>query len=726
MRAEEVGLTEAEYHKILALMGREPNDVELGLFGALWSEHCSYKSTKDLLARLPHQGPHVVQGPGENAGVVELDPGVELAFKVESHNHPSYVEPVQGAATGVGGILRDIIAMGARPVAVADMLRFGTDRASLQIARGVVKGVGQYGNAIGIPTVTGDVAYSDTYRANPLVNVMAVGMRPAAMRISASTARPGDVLVLAGQRTGKDGIHGASLLASRDFSEQSEDLRPTVQVGDPFLGKLLMEATLDTVSRRLLSALQDLGAAGLASATAELLAASSVGAELWLDRVPLRQAGISAYEVMLSETQERMLLAVPLPSLEAVLDVYRHYELSATEIGRITDTGRLVLHYHGASVCDLDPQWLVKEAPRRVVADDWWDGLGGAVPTAAAAEVPTFTSPLLLKVLSDPNVRDREAIYRQYDAMIQTRTVWGPDHDQAILWAKPSASGIVVAVSGTGRWAVADPYAGGAGAVWHALAQVAAQGAEPLGLTDGVNGGNPDVPENFRAMASLLRGVADAAGAAGVPVTGGNVSLHNETDGQAIWPTVMIGAVGRHADALHPLADNLGTPGDVVCLVTPHRQPSLGGSVAAGQWGVPDPYPRLDPALGRALLVRVGTLARSRMVRSLRAVGSGGLAGTLVRMMAGSADPLGVALTLTESGAEKTARIFSEGPLQWVATVAAEAVAAVVSAFDGLDVLVIPVGRVTDDGMLTIDGRHRWARRLLLETWRQLGEGAGA
>lgn len=721
MRAEDVGLTAAEYQKILSLMNRAPNDVELGLFGALWSEHCSYKSTKDLLARLPHEGPQVIQGPGENAGVVAVADDLEIAFKVESHNHPSYVEPVQGAATGVGGILRDIIAMGARPIAVADMLRFGSDPASQRIARGVVKGVGQYGNAIGIPTVTGDVAYSDTYRANPLVNVMAVGLRTAAMRISASTAQAGNVLVLAGQRTGRDGIHGASLLASRDFSADSSDLRPTVQVGDPFVGKLLMEATLQSVEKRLLAALQDLGAAGLTSALAELCVVSGVGAEIWLDQVPLREPSLSAYEIMLSETQERMLLAVPRAKLDEVLALYRHFEIPATEFGLVTDTGCLRLHHGSRVVGDLDARWLVKEAPRKEVDETWWNGLDAQPDGVPDDGAPSFSGDLLLTVVGNPTVRDRSAIYRQYDAMIQTRTVWGPDHDQALLWLKPAPVGLVIAVSGTGRWAAVDAYAGGAGAVWHALAQLAAQGAEFLGITDGVNAGNPDIAENFRAMAALLRGVADVARAAGVPVTGGNVSLHNETDGQAIWPTVMIGAVGRHHDPLHPLPDHLGAVGDEVCLITPHRHPALGGTIATGRGS----YQRIDVAHGARLLTKIQELAREHRVESLRTVGAGGTAAALVRMMAASPTASGVALSLTATGVDRTRRLFSEGPLEWTCVVKPGEVPVLAAALQSVDALAVPLGRVTDNGQLTVDGRHRWSRGQLLEVWRGSQEEAG-
>lgn len=720
MRFEDVGLSAAEYQRVETLLGRAPNAVELGLFGALWSEHCSYKNTKGLLTRLPHSGPHVVQGPGENAGVVRLDERFEVAFKVESHNHPSYVEPVEGAATGVGGILRDIIAMGARPVAVADMLRFGRDAASLRLLAGVVKGVGQYGNAIGIPTVTGDLAFSDSYRTNPLVNVLAVGVRDRLHRTSASTARPGHLMVLVGQRTGRDGIHGASLLASRDFSSVADDLRPTVQVGDPFLGKLLMEATLLTVSRGLAGALQDLGAAGLTSAAAELCYASGVGATIDLDQVFLRQSGLSAYEIMLSETQERMLLAVSPENLEAVAAIFSHYEILFSVIGEVTAEPNLRVTHHNQVVADLPARALAGQAPVRPVDTTWWEGLADSPPASSSSPPPVFRPAMLMELLADWDLRDRAPIYQQYDSTIQTRTVYGPGHDVAVLTVPDSVMGLAVAVFGTGRWAALDPYAGGAAAVLQVLARLAAQGAEPLGLTDGVNAGNPEVEESYGALAALLRGVADAARAVEVPVTGGNVSLHNETDGHAIWPTVMIGAVGRHPHPLRPVADKIVADGAVVALV--HPAPcDWRGSTAAFLFEGPSAYSRPDLGRAAAVLSAMREWVSQTAGVAVRTLGSGGLALGLIRLLAESDPEWGVDLQLQETGGERTARFFNEGALQWLVCMPPGVWDSARAFWAGRGVEIRRLGTTARTGKISLDGgRVQWSRAELLGAWREV------
>ena len=720
MHAEDVGLTTAEYDRIVKLMGREPNDVELGLFGALWSEHCSYKNSKGLLKRLPNRGPHVVQGPGANAGVVALDDQYELAFKVESHNHPSYVEPVQGAATGVGGILRDIIAMGARPMAVADMLRFGRDGHSVKLLEGVVSGVGQYGNAIGIPTVTGDVAFADGYAKNPLVNVLALGIRRREHAIGAASARPGQLLVLLGQRTGRDGIHGASLLASRDFEAGSEDLRPTVQVGDPFLGKLLMEVTLAAVHGGLLGALQDLGAAGLTSAVAELCYSSEVGAELELDRVPLREPGLSSYDIMLSETQERMLLAVEESRLSDLTQLADQHELLCSVIGRVVPGSELTIRHHAEVVAHLDAQWLVGEAPQRPVDDALWMSFGAPVqePEVPAA-APKLSVALLLKVLGNSDVRDRKPIYRQYDSMIQTNTVRGPEGETAVLRVRGSRAGIALAVSGPARWAAVDAYAGGQGAVLAALARLAAVGAEPLGMTDGINAGNPDKADSYGAMAALIRGIADAAEAAQVPVTGGNVSLHNETDGRAIWPTVMIGAVGRLVNPEHPLAETWTQSGQHLYLINPSPLDWGGSAAQIMQDGEPGAMLRPDLAGAVRAMTAVAHWARQDQAMALRAVAAGGLGATLVRMMASGNPAVGADIRLGETRPEeKTLRLFNESPVQWVAVVEPHHREALESHFGERGVPVLPLGTVTDEALLQIDERYRWARIDLLQAWR--------
>ncbi|AEJ39164.1 phosphoribosylformylglycinamidine synthase II [Sulfobacillus acidophilus TPY] len=720
MQPEDVGLTRAEYQEVLRLMGRTPNDLELGLFGALWSEHCSYKNSKGLLKHLPHQGPHVVTGPGGNAGVVRLTPEWEVAFKIESHNHPSYVEPEQGAATGVGGIIRDIVAMGARPVALADALRFGEDEASQVLLDGVVRGVGMYGNAIGIPTVTGDIGFGPGYAKNPLVNVLAVGIRSPRHKIGADTAQPGSLLVLWGRKTGRDGIHGASLLASRDFSGGDDDLRPTVQVGDPFLGKLVMEATLMAVAEGILDAVQDLGAAGLTSATAELLARSGVGAELWLDQVPVREAGMTPYEIMLSETQERMLLVVPEAQVERVIAIARHWEVPWAVIGRVTERPRLQLFFAEELVGEVHPAWLADEVPLRPVTDDFWQQLAEplAPPAVSSATTVTLTRSTIEHLWQARDCRDRQSVYRQYDSMIQTHTVWGPDHDLAILQLKGVEPGLAVAVSGPGRWAAGDAYAAGFATVLRVLAVLAAQGAEPLGLTDGINAGNPYKPEAFQALAALLRGIADAARLTGVPVTGGNVSLHNETDGQAIWPTGIIGVVGRHDRPRQPVPDALQAAGHALWLIHPPARPEamLGGSVWARLTGWGAPYSRSsDPEADHRALEWVRRSVTAPGVRACRAVGDGGALLTLTRMWLAAESGLGLE---THIGPEAGAVWVNEAVPQWIMEVETNGQDRLAQSLADAGLTGFPIATVTPDGIFRL-GSFEWTRTEVLAYYRQ-------
>lgn len=725
MRPEEVGLTRAEFEELVKGLGREPNDLELGLFGVLWSEHCSYKSSKNLLAWLPNEGPAVVQGPGENAGVVSLNADWDIAFKIESHNHPSYVEPVQGAATGVGGIIRDVVAMGARPVALADLLRFGLDPASERLRAGVVQGIGQYGNAIGIPTVTGDIGYGRPYNKNPLVNVLCVGLAPHGRRIGASGARVGSRLVLIGQGTGRDGIHGASLLASQDFDESAHTMRPTVQVGDPFTGKLLMEATLDAVASGRLDSVQDLGAAGLTSAVAELCYRSGVGARLWLERVPCREKGMTPYEIMLSETQERMLLVVAADQLAFVEAIIRHYEVSFTDIGEIIADDRLIISFHGQEVAHVPPSLLAGACPRKTWPDTLAKEVREPVPAVPAPIPMTMDPGWGLKVLGSMDCRDRRPIYRQYDSMIQTNTVWGPDHQVAVLRVRGSQEGIAIAVAGPGRWAAVDPYAGGAGAVSRVIAELVCQGAEPLGLTDGINAGNPDRPRVFAGLAALIAGIADAARALAVPVTGGNVSLHNETDGEAIWPTGMIGAVGRHAHPRDPLPDCLQEAGNVLYLLNPAADPDLGGSVFDALAGEPHAYPRPDLAADARCYGLVRELVNgSYGVRACRPLTDGGLFVTLARMMlADERQVLGASITL--AGASPAAWLFNEVSGQVVMEVAADRSPAWEDRCRQYSVGFRRLGTVTADGFLTVEAgrRWQWAVADLRRAWRSGWEG---
>ncbi len=658
MNFRDVGLTQEEFEIIQRQLGRNPNDLELGLFGVLWSEHCSYKSSKSLLSWLPHEGRAVIQGPGENAGIVSLNEDIQVAFKVESHNHPSYVEPVQGAATGVGGILRDIIAMGARPVALADSLRFGTDDAARMIQNGVVEGIGKYGNAIGIPTVNGEVAYSPVYDKNPLVNVMAIGLLSGEHSVNAKGARPGSYLVLLGQPTGRDGIHGASLLASQDFGNVTDDMRPTVQVGDPFMGKMLMEATLQAIATDKLDAVQDLGAAGLTSSVAELAYRSKVGAIIRLELVACREQGMTPYEIMLSETQERMLLVVSPDHWPVIEPLVRHWEVPYGIIGEITEDRHLVVAWDGEIRASVPPEILAGSCPLRSASPKWADEIRRNVPNLTPFRPLTFDAKEAVAVLGSYDCRSRHPIFDRYDSMILTNTVWGPNHDLAILRVRGSNEGLAIAVSGPGRYAAIDPYSGGMAGVSRVIGLLAGQGAEVLGLTDGVNAGNPDKEQVFKELTGLMAGVADACKVFEVPVTGGNVSLHNETDGDSIWPTVVIGAVGRHHHPLEPIPDGPWREETDIVHVHPHGEWSLGGSVYESLFHRLSAYPRLDPKRVADLYQVLAQLATKVPSYAMRMIGSGGLFVTLAKTLLTMPSRLGMDVSIPPEDAVR--HLFSE------------------------------------------------------------------
>jgi phosphoribosylformylglycinamidine synthase subunit PurL len=533
-----LGLTDGEFDRITGLLSRAPNDLELAVFSLLWSEHCGYKHSALLLRRFPADGPGVLQGPGENAGVVDLGAGEAVAFKVESHNHPSAVEPFQGAATGVGGILRDIVAMGARPVALLDGLRFGEPGFSFGRAVG---GIGHYGNCVGVPTVGGDTFFADAYAGNPLVNAMCVGLVPTERVVRARATRPGDAVVLYGATTGRDGIGGASVLASQELSHEDEDKRPSVQIGDPFTGKKLIEASLELVERGFVDALQDLGAAGLASSLAETAARGGVGVDLHVDRVPLREPDLDPIEIVISESQERMLCVTDRPG--DVAAVCEKWELECATVGLVTDSGLFRIFCDEEMIGEVPVPLLTDEAPRYRVE-----------MRARALSEPIEHTPIkasageLLDLLASPNVTSRAPVYRRYDHLVGSRTVRRPGFDAAVLRLRPSVRGIAVALDGAGRLAALDPRTGGALAVLEAARNVACAGGEPLAVTDCLNFGNPEKPEVAWELAEAIEGMALACEALGVPVVSGNVSLYNETDGRAIWPTPVVGCVGLVGD----------------------------------------------------------------------------------------------------------------------------------------------------------------------------------
>ncbi len=555
--AAEHGLTSDEYSRIQKILGRDPNLTELGIFSVMWSEHCSYKSSRVHLKRLPTQGKHVVQGPGENAGVVDIGDGLVAVFKIESHNHPSFVEPFQGAATGVGGILRDIFTMGARPIAVLDSLRFGpitpgpaagnaTPReisANRHILDGVVRGIGFYGNCFGVPTVGGEVIFEPCYSNNPLVNALALGIAHKDELFYARAHGAGNPVIYVGAKTGRDGIHGASLLASAEFSEESQQKRPNVQVGDPFMEKLLLEACLEAMRTGAIVAIQDMGAAGLTSSSAEMASRGGAGIEIDLARVPQRETSMTPYDIMLSESQERMLLVAERGREREVFDVFHKWGLDAVEIGRVTDDGKLRVLNHGAVAAEIPAHAIAEEGPRynRPIAAPSAPAIPAAKLVKFAAERTDLTENFR-RLLASPSIASKAWITEQYDSMVRTNTNIGPGAgDAAVLRLKETKRAIALSTDGNGRWCFLSPRLGAMHAVAEAARNVACTGARPIAATNCLNFGNPEKPEVMWQFSEAIDGVAEACQALGTPITGGNVSFYNETLGQPIYPTPILG-----------------------------------------------------------------------------------------------------------------------------------------------------------------------------------------
>ncbi|MGE5561242.1 MAG: phosphoribosylformylglycinamidine synthase subunit PurL [Chloroflexota bacterium] len=578
----EVGLSEDEYRDIIARLGREPNALELGLFGVMWSEHCSYKSSRRHLKRLPTTGKRILQGPGENAGIVDVGDGVGIAFKIESHNHPSAVEPYQGAATGVGGILRDIFTMGARPIACLDSLRFGdpTDPRVRYLFGGVVGGIAGYGNCFGVPTVGGEVYFDDSYRGNPLVNAMAVGRLDAGRIFRGIAAGEGNPIMVVGSRTGRDGIHGASLLASRELSAENEGQRPAVQVGDPFMEKLLLEACLELMNGDAVVGIQDMGAAGVISSSCEMASRGNAGLDMEITLVPRREEGMTPYEVMLSESQERMLVCVKQGRESEVQEIFRKWDLEATVIGHVTTDGLLRVRENGAVVAEIPARALAHDAPeydRPQRRPDYLDDAQRFDP-ATVGEPSDYTA-VLKQLLASPNIASKEAVYRQYDHMVQTNTSVLPGSDAAVLRLKGTKRGIALSTDCNARYCYLDPRLGGALAVAEAARNVACSGAEPVAITNCLNFGNPEKPEVMWQFTQVLEGMAEACRALDTPVTGGNVSFYNDTDGESIMPTPVIGMLGVLDDVSAATAQGFRAAGDAVLALG-----QLGGEIGASEY----------------------------------------------------------------------------------------------------------------------------------------------
>jgi phosphoribosylformylglycinamidine synthase len=662
-RAKELGLTDDEYERIAAALGREPSSAELGTYSVMWSEHCSYKSSKLYLRLLPTDGPGILVGPGENAGVVDIGGGLAVTFKIESHNHPSFVEPFQGAATGVGGILRDILAMGARPIALLDSLRFGdpADARTRWLVDGVVRGIGHYGNCVGVPTVGGETAFDLSYAGNPLVNVLCLGVVPTDRIQLARAERVGDVAVLIGQRTGRDGIGGASVLASAEFGDAGADKRPNVQVGDPFAGKLLIESCLELYERDLLSGIQDMGAAGIACSTAEMASKAGLGLRVDLDHVPLREPDMEAWEILCSESQERMLALVAPERLEEVLAVCHRWEVDATPIGEVSGDGRLVCTRHGELVHDAPAASLANEGPvyDRPAAD--WVHPGRAQdPDAEPA--PADLRAAALAVLSSPNLGSARWVWEQYDSLVGSVTVRAAGGDAAVL-RLPGASGAGVAITtdGNGRWCALDPEEGAKLVVAEAARNVACTGARPVAATNCLNFASPEVPAVMGQFRDTVAGMASACRALGTPITGGNVSFYNATGDAGIQPTPVVGVVGVLADVAAAVAHGLAAVGDVLLQVGAPTRPGLGGSeyLWRCQGRIAGRPPRIDLDEERALHRLLVAAAAARLLRSAHDVSGGGLLATVAECCI--AGGLGAAL-VPEPGVAPHQWLFSESP----------------------------------------------------------------
>ncbi len=625
---KEHNLTPGEHERIRGILGREPTLTELGIFSALWSEHCSYKHSKPILKKFPTQGPQVVQGPGENAGVLRLPQGWAVAFKIESHNHPSAVEPYQGAATGVGGILRDVFTMGARPVAVLNSLRFGpldTPRNRYLFA-GVVKGVGDYGNCVGIPTLAGEVDFAPGYSGNPLVNAMCVGLLRESDLMLAAAHGVGNVLISVGAKTGRDGIHGASF-ASEDLSEKSEARRPQVQVGDPFTEKLLLEATLELIESKIIVAIQDMGAAGLTSSSAEMAARGGVGVEVITDQVPVREAGMTPYEIMLSESQERMLVVAEPHMVDQIVAVCTKWELDAAVVGRVTDDGLYRIVHNGVTVAEIPGKPLVDEAPvynpdAREDSEAVARRSGG--PAVSAKVDIQGALPLLL---DEPSIASKRWVYEQYDSTVQANSLITPGGDAGVFKVYETGFGMAVTVDCNSRLVALDPYEGGKATVAEAARNIACTGAVPLGITDCLNFGNPERPGVFFQFREACRGISDACIAFNTPVTGGNVSFYNQSPTGAIDPTPTVGMVGLLENLDFRVASHFRAMGDRIVLLGATRG-KMGGSAywtyVRDYVGGEQPAVVLDEELKlQRLLVEA---AKRKLLHSAHDCSTGGLA----------------------------------------------------------------------------------------------------
>src|SRR5256884_748967 len=685
-------LTPEEFQRIQSLMGREPTLVELGVFSVMWSEHCSYKSSRIHLQRLPTKGERVIVPPGENAGVVDVGDGWCAAFKIESHNHPSFIEPFQGAATGVGGILRDIFTMGARPIAALNSLRFGSlndpknGRRNRSLLAGVVAGIAHYGNAFGVPTVGGEVAFDDAYALNPLINAFALGLVRKDQIFFGKATGVGNPVLYVGAKTGRDGIHGATM-ASAEFDEEALEKRPTVQVGDPFLEKLLLEACLEAMRSGAVAGIQDMGAAGLTCSTCEMAARAGTGIEIDLSLVPQRETGMTAYEMLLSESQERMLIVAHKGREREVADIFRKWDLDAVVIGRVRDDGRMRVSHNGEVVCDVPVKGLTDEAPvyerpmKAAVSRQSSAVSSSPEPEANNEQLTTNHGPdyntALLKLLSSPNLASKEWVYRQYDHMVRTNTVVLPGADAAVVRIKETRRALAVALDGNGRYCSIDPREGAKLIVAEAARNVVCVGAQPIAITNCLNFASPERPEVMWSFSEVIDGMTEACKAFNTPVVSGNVSFYNETEGHGILPTPVIGMLGLIDDVRRVVQPGFKNPGDFIALLGTTGEDLAASEYAALLGGAEKP---IEGALanGRVSDIRVPKLnletefaaqlaclraAQNGLLRSAHDCSDGGLAVALAECCFSSLNQEALGADIDITGEYDVAtRLFSESP----------------------------------------------------------------
>lgn len=697
---QQMGLSDEEFALIESIIGRLPNYTETGIFSVMWSEHCSYKNSKPVLSKFPTKGEHVLQGPGEGAGIVDIGDNQAVVFKIESHNHPSAIEPYQGAATGVGGIIRDVFSMGARPIAVLNSLRFGelTSPRVKYLFEEVVAGIAGYGNCIGIPTVGGEVHFDQSYEGNPLVNAMCVGLINHEDIKKGQAKGVGNTVMYVGAKTGRDGIHGATF-ASEEFSDESEEKRSAVQVGDPFMEKLLLEACLEVIKNDALVGIQDMGAAGLTSSSAEMASKAGSGIEMNLDLIPQRETGMSAYEMMLSESQERMLLVIEKGREQEIIDIFEKYDLEAVSVGHVTNDKMLRLLHQGEVVCELPVDALAEEAPVYHKPSSEPAYYREFLETKVEAPAITDAADTLKQLLQQPTIASKEWVYDQYDYMVRTNTVVAPGSDAGVLRIRGTKKALAMTTDCNARYLYLDPEVGGKIAVAEAARNIVCSGARPLAVTDNLNFGNPEKPEIFWQIEKSADGISEACRKLSTPVIGGNVSLYNESNGTAIYPTPVIGMVGLVEDTAHITTQSFQQAGDVIFVIGETKEEFAGSELqkmTEGRIYGKAPEIDLDVELTRqeALLAAI----QNGLVQSAHDVSEGGLGVALAESTFGT-DGLGAHIQIDLNS---EASLFSETQSRFVVTVKPEHREAFAAAVKDAK----EVGTVTNDGVFTVKNQE--------------------